>query len=45
MSIIINNRDQISPLRIVNLSSNNLNDKKSKARIDALKKMGIIVNV
>lgn len=42
---MIKNRDKISPLRIVNMSFNNLNDKKSKTRIDALKKMGIIVNV
>ena len=44
LSILIKNRDKLSPLRIINLFGNPVNSRKSKTRIDALKKMGVIVN-
>ena len=40
--MIIKYRDKLSPLRIVNLSGNKINERKAKTRIEALKKMGII---
>ena len=45
LNIIIKNRDKLSPLRIINISSNNLNEKKARTKIEALKKIGIIVTV
>lgn len=43
--MLTKNRDKISPLRIVNMTYNGLNEKRCKTRLDTLKKMGIIVNV
>ena len=44
LSMIIKNRDKLAPLRIINLYGNPINPKAAKTRVDALKKMGVIVN-
>ena len=45
LGMIIKHRDQLLSLRIINLSYNQVNDRKAKTKIDTLKKMGVIVNL
>ena len=45
LGVILKNRDKLSALRIINISSNSLNDKRARTKIEALKKIGIIVTV
>ena len=45
LSMIIKNRDRFSPLRILNISSNKVSERKAKPMVEALKKIGIIVTL
>ena len=45
LNVILKNRDKLSPLRIINISANLLNEKKVKNKVEALKKIGIIVTL
>lgn len=45
LNLILKNRDKFSPLRIVNISSNKIDEKKAKPIVEALKKIGINVSL
>ena len=45
LNMIVKNRDKLSPLRIINVSSNRFNERKARAKVEALKKIGIIVTL
>jgi hypothetical protein len=45
LTLMLNKKDKISPLRIINMTFNNINDKKAKVKVESLRKIGMIVNI
>jgi Ran GTPase-activating protein (RanGAP) involved in mRNA processing and transport len=45
IATLLGNRAKISSLRIINLSNNKINERKTKNAIDELKKQGVIVTI
>ena len=43
--MLVENRQKVPLLRIMNLSNNKINERKGKERIDELKRMGLIVTI
>ena len=45
LGMIIESRDELAPLRLVNLSKNDIIEKKVKLKLETLKKMGILIQI
>jgi hypothetical protein len=45
LTAMLNKKDKISPLRIIKMTFNNINDKKAKVKVESLRKIGMVINI